>query len=116
MDDRSSHGLVYSETQRPMEADILLSTYKVAIEFQGEHHYYPDYYNDGLSGLRKRRKQDREKRRVFKEAGYLMIEISYETELTPPIVLELLKSKAKRHPNLELRKLFRKRLEKIILS
>ncbi len=62
--------------------DIYIPSKKVAIEYQGEQHYYPVSLFDGHDGLNERKRRDQEKKRLCKENGVLLLEWKFNDPLS----------------------------------
>jgi hypothetical protein len=65
---------VISSNGLPLELDIFLPKERLALEYQGEHHF-KDIYQLGIKWERKRR--DEEKRKGCKEKHITLIEVPY---------------------------------------
>ena len=57
--------------------DIYIPDLKIAIEYQGEQHYYPIELFGGIEGLNKRKLLDEKKRKICKKQGIKLIEWKY---------------------------------------
>ena len=75
--DRKTHGLTFGDSNRGMEADVLFEELKFAIEYHGEQHYEAGDWFGGQEVFEKIQKRDQEKRKAFKKAGYIYIEIPH---------------------------------------
>ena len=63
------HPKLLHQSEFNMELDIYVEDLKLAVEYQGEHHYKPVYYSS--TDLEAQRIKDEEKRRACKQVEYL---------------------------------------------
>jgi hypothetical protein len=72
--------------------DVYVPAFKVAIEYQGQQHYFPLEIWGGEQGLKDRQALDKTKRNSCKEAGVILIEWSYKEPISPETVRSKLKA------------------------
>ena len=65
-----------------LELDVFIPGMRVGFEHQGRQHYEPVEYFGGEEAFLKVRERDRRKRRLCKENGVRLIEVTYKEELT----------------------------------
>jgi hypothetical protein len=70
----SHPSLLYSNTNASMQFDVYIPSLAIAIEYQGQQHYY-EHYLWGALDLQK--KKDEEKRQACKKNGITLIEIPF---------------------------------------
>lgn len=69
--------LRFNESKRPVELDIFIPSYALAIEYQGIQHYEPIKFFGGEQQLEARRKRDNEKREICLKNGITLVEVPY---------------------------------------
>lgn len=62
--------------------DIFISELKLAIEYNGEQHYFPIEHFGGQRGFERTQQRDAEKRQKAADAGITMIEFRYDEDLS----------------------------------
>ncbi len=72
--------------------DVFVPDLKLAIEYQGEQHYFPLEHWGGEQGLEDRQAMDKAKREACSKAGITLIEWSYKTPITEETVQAALKA------------------------
>jgi hypothetical protein len=72
---------------RKMEIDIFVPNHNLAIEFQGEQHFFPKWGNKNLVAVRHR---DIQKRKMCKKLGISLIEVDYTWDGNENYVNELI--------------------------
>lgn len=77
------------ELQR-LELDIWIPEIQVAIEYQGEQHYKVVKHWGGEEGLKKRMENDKKKKRLCEELGYVLIEFKFSEILTESLVKNIM--------------------------
>jgi hypothetical protein len=73
--------------------DIFIPALKLAIEYNGEQHYFPIERFGGERALATTQQRDQEKREKAREAGVTLIEFRYDDEMTA----ELVRTRIDRH-------------------
>ena len=68
--------------------DIYLSKYQIAIEYQGKQHFEPVDYFGGESSFRDLQLRDALKKKLSKNAGVLLIEITYKETVSKSLIEE----------------------------
>ena len=61
-EDHKQAEMVHSSSEKPMELDLYIDRLRLALEYQGEHHYKPVYrlgYDFATQQQRDKEKQDR---------------------------------------------------------
>ena len=80
MFDYKHHGMRYEKSNYPMELDIWVPNLNLAIEYQGEQHYWSREEMDGWkvsSDLLELQDRDQEKREACENLGITLVEIPY---------------------------------------
>jgi hypothetical protein len=72
--------------------DVFVPDLKLAIEYQGEQHYFPLEHWGGEQGFKDRQAMDKTKREACRKAGITLIEWSYKTPITEEMVLAALRA------------------------
>jgi hypothetical protein len=80
----------FSQTQRSMELDIFISSLRLAIEYQGEQHFFPVSSWGGIPALNRLRQRDEEKRKACKTHEINLVEVSYDWDGSEGSVIEIL--------------------------
>ena len=63
--------------------DVYVPDLKLAVEYNGQQHYYPVSLFGGQEGFEATQKRDQEKREKAKNAGVSLVEFRYDEEITP---------------------------------
>lgn len=74
----------------PQRLDIFVPALKLAIEYQGEQHYFPLEHWGGEQGLKDRQMMDKTKRLACQRAGIHLIEWRYTIQISTQSVREIL--------------------------
>ena len=69
--------LIFKNSGHRMEIDIFVPSQNLAIEYQGEQHFFPLKHFGGKRGLSSIQKRDKEKREACKDNGISLLEIDY---------------------------------------
>jgi len=87
--------LRYKTSNYRMELDVFVRSQNLAIEYQGEQHFFPVPHFGGKKGLQKRKSRDQEKRKACKKNGIILIEIPYTWDGKEDTVIEEIERKLK---------------------
>lgn len=66
--------------------DVYIPELKLAIEYNGEQHYYPIERFGGQTGFESTKLRDQEKRKKAQEVGIVIVEFRYDEDITPDLV------------------------------
>jgi len=70
--------LIYKKSKKNMELDVFVPSLNLAIEYQGEQHFFPVKIFGGPERFKENQRRDKEKRKACKKNGIILIEIDYD--------------------------------------
>ena len=80
--------LVYKKSKRKMELDIFVPSAKLAVEYQGEQHFFPLKHFGGMKRLLDLQNRDQEKKDACERNGIILVEIDYKWDGKKDTILE----------------------------